>query len=123
MRYMLMFKTVDDAEPALADARLHDLDATLAVGRHVVEAVDDEVRRRLRRDVDVSRLREHVAAAGARIVVISGPHAQTHGVGVALHADEQRLVAAARPGDVFALYLYLPDEDQRALRTVRIDVP
>ena len=35
----------------------------------------------------------------------------------------ERLVAAARPGDVFALYLYLPDEDQRALRTVRIDVP
>jgi S1-C subfamily serine protease len=35
----------------------------------------------------------------------------------------ERLVAAARPGDVLALYLYLPDEDQRALRTVRIDVP
>ncbi len=30
---------------------------------------------------------------------------------------------AVRPGDVLALYLYLPDEDQRALRTIRIDQP
>ena len=34
-----------------------------------------------------------------------------------------QLTAEARPGDVLALYLYLPDEDQRALRTVRIDQP
>jgi serine protease Do len=35
----------------------------------------------------------------------------------------QQLTGAVRPGDVLALYLYLPDEDQRALRTVRIDQP
>ena len=35
----------------------------------------------------------------------------------------QQLTAAARPGDVLALFLYLPDEDERALRTVRIDQP
>jgi serine protease Do len=35
----------------------------------------------------------------------------------------ERLAAAARPGDVLAVYLYLPDEDQRALRTIRVDAP
>ena len=35
----------------------------------------------------------------------------------------QLLTGAVRPGDVLALYLYLPDEDQRALRTIRIDQP
>jgi serine protease Do len=35
----------------------------------------------------------------------------------------QQLTGAARAGDVLALYLYLPDQEQRALRTVRIDAP
>jgi serine protease Do len=39
-------------------------------------------------------------------------------------ADEfRRLVDAARAGDVLTLFVYLPDEDQRALRTVRVDAP
>jgi serine protease Do len=37
--------------------------------------------------------------------------------------DFLQLTGAVRPGDVLALYLYLPDEDQRALRTIRIDKP
>ena len=35
----------------------------------------------------------------------------------------QQLTGALRPGDVLALFLYLPDEEQRALRTLRIDTP
>ena len=35
----------------------------------------------------------------------------------------QQLTGTLRPGDVLALFLYLPDEDQRALRTLRIDTP
>ncbi len=42
---------------------------------------------------------------------------------VASTREFQALTGAVRPGDVLALYLYLPDEDQRALRTVRIDQP
>jgi serine protease Do len=42
---------------------------------------------------------------------------------VASAREFQTLTSAVRPGDVLALYLYLPDEDQRALRTVRIDQP
>ena len=37
--------------------------------------------------------------------------------------DFERLVAAARPGDVLAIYVYLPDREQRALRTVRVEQP
>jgi serine protease Do len=37
--------------------------------------------------------------------------------------DFRRLLASARAGEVLALFVYLPDEDQRALRTVRVDVP
>jgi S1-C subfamily serine protease len=37
--------------------------------------------------------------------------------------DFRRLLAAARAGEVLALFVYLPDEDQRALRTVRVDAP
>ena len=36
-------------------------------------------------------------------------------------ADYRRIVDAAQPGDVFALYLYIPTAGQRALRTVRFD--
>ncbi len=35
--------------------------------------------------------------------------------------DYRRITRAARPGDVLALYMYIPDLDQRALRTVRMD--
>jgi serine protease Do len=35
--------------------------------------------------------------------------------------DYQRIVMAARPGDVLAFYLYVPSANQRALRTVRVD--
>jgi serine protease Do len=35
----------------------------------------------------------------------------------------RQLTGTLRPGDVLALLLYLPDEDQRSLRTVRIDAP
>ena len=42
---------------------------------------------------------------------------------VASAREFQLLTGAVRPGDVLALYLYLPDEDQRALRTIRIDQP
>lgn len=35
--------------------------------------------------------------------------------------DFQRIVAAAHPGDVLTLYVYIPDLEQRALRTVRLD--
>jgi serine protease Do len=39
-------------------------------------------------------------------------------------ADELRhLLDQARDGDVLTLFVYLPDEDQRALRTVRVDAP
>jgi serine protease Do len=37
--------------------------------------------------------------------------------------DYQRLTRAARSGDVLALYVYIPDLDQRVLRTVRLDAP
>ena len=33
----------------------------------------------------------------------------------------RRLTSAARPGDVLAFYLYIPEIQQRALRTVRLD--
>jgi S1-C subfamily serine protease len=36
-------------------------------------------------------------------------------------ADYRRLARAARPGDVLALYIYLPDIDQRRLVTVRVE--
>jgi len=35
----------------------------------------------------------------------------------------ERLVAGARPGDVLAVYVYLPDQEQRALRTLRVEQP
>jgi serine protease Do len=34
-----------------------------------------------------------------------------------------RLTKALRPGDVLTVYLYIPDRDQRTLRTVRIEAP
>ena len=34
-----------------------------------------------------------------------------------------RLTKALRPGDVLTVYLYIPERDQRALRTVRIEAP
>jgi serine protease Do len=37
--------------------------------------------------------------------------------------DFQRIVGAARPGDILAFYLFVPAGGQRALRTVRIDTP
>jgi S1-C subfamily serine protease len=33
----------------------------------------------------------------------------------------RRRTSAARPGDVLAFYLYIPEIQQRALRTVRLD--
>jgi S1-C subfamily serine protease len=36
-------------------------------------------------------------------------------------ADYRRLARAARAGDVLALYIYLPDIDQRRLVTVRVE--
>jgi serine protease Do len=36
-------------------------------------------------------------------------------------AQYRRVAKAARPGDVFALYVYYPDLDQRRLMTVRVD--
>jgi S1-C subfamily serine protease len=38
-------------------------------------------------------------------------------------AEYRRLTRAARPGDVLAFYLYIPELEQRSLRTVRIDTP
>lgn len=38
-------------------------------------------------------------------------------------AEYRRLMAAARPGEVLAFYVYVPAFEQRALRTVRIDGP
>ena len=38
-------------------------------------------------------------------------------------AEYRRLTRAARPGDVLAFYLYIPELEQRSLRTVRIDAP
>jgi serine protease Do len=40
---------------------------------------------------------------------------------VASSADFRRLAAAARPGDILALYVYLPDLDSRKLLTVRVE--
>jgi serine protease Do len=40
---------------------------------------------------------------------------------VASSADFRRLAGAARPGDILALYLYLPDLDSRKLLTVRVE--
>ena len=37
--------------------------------------------------------------------------------------DYRRLTRAVHSGDVVALYVYIPDLDQRVLRTVRIDAP
>jgi S1-C subfamily serine protease len=34
-----------------------------------------------------------------------------------------RLARAAHPGDVVAVYLYLPGLEQRAIRAVRVDAP
>ena len=34
-----------------------------------------------------------------------------------------RLARAARPGDVLAVYVYMPGSEQRAIRTVRVDAP
>ncbi len=38
-------------------------------------------------------------------------------------ADYERLTRSAHAGDVLALYLYLPESNQRLLRAVRIDTP
>jgi serine protease Do len=38
-------------------------------------------------------------------------------------ADYRRFAASARPGDVLALYVYLPDTAQRAVRTLRVEAP
>jgi serine protease Do len=38
-------------------------------------------------------------------------------------AEFRRLVASAHAGDVLTFYLYLPEQAQRALRTVRVDRP
>ena len=35
--------------------------------------------------------------------------------------DFRRLTSSARPGDVLAVYLYIPEIQQRRLSTVRID--
>ena len=40
---------------------------------------------------------------------------------VASVGEFRRLVAGAHAGDVLTLYLYLPDAEQRALRTIRVD--
>ena len=40
---------------------------------------------------------------------------------VASVADFQRLAGAARPGDIVALYVYVPDLDQRKLLTVHVE--
>jgi serine protease Do len=40
---------------------------------------------------------------------------------VASVGEFRRLVSGAHAGDVLTLYLYLPDSEQRALRTVRVD--
>jgi serine protease Do len=37
-------------------------------------------------------------------------------------AGFRRIVGAARPGDVLAMYLYEPEIDQRAIRTVRTEL-
>jgi len=42
---------------------------------------------------------------------------------IASAADFVRVTRAVKPGDVLVLYVYLPDVDQRILRTVRIDAP
>ena len=34
-----------------------------------------------------------------------------------------RLTRSVRPGDVLTVYLYIPERDQRSLRTVRVDAP
>ena len=36
-------------------------------------------------------------------------------------AEYRRLAARGQPGDILALYLYLPDIDQRRLVTVRVE--
>jgi len=36
-------------------------------------------------------------------------------------AQYRRVAKSAHPGDVFALYVYYPDVDQRRLLTVRVD--
>jgi serine protease Do len=40
---------------------------------------------------------------------------------IASTADFRRLAGAARPGDILALYVYLPDLDSRKLLTVRVE--
>ena len=40
---------------------------------------------------------------------------------VASVGEFRRLVASAHAGDVLTLYLYLPEAEQRALRTIRVD--
>ena len=36
-------------------------------------------------------------------------------------AEFRRIARAARPGDVLTLYVYVPDIDQRQLKTVRVE--
>ncbi len=42
---------------------------------------------------------------------------------VGREADYRRLIEAAKPGDVLAIYLYVPGIGQRALRTIRVEAP
>jgi serine protease Do len=37
--------------------------------------------------------------------------------------DYARLTQGTRPGDILTVYLYIPDRDERTLRTIRIDAP
>ena len=37
--------------------------------------------------------------------------------------DYARLTKETRPGDILTVYLYIPDRDERTLRTIRIDAP
>jgi len=74
------------------------------------------------RGVVVSRVEPMSPAFDAEIarghVVLEVNRAPVGSVG-----DFARLTAGARAGDVLTLYLYMPDREQRVLRTVRIDGP
>jgi serine protease Do len=70
----------------------------------------------------VSRVEPMSAAADAGIergyVVI-----EINRQGVSSVEDYRRITRAVRSGDVLALYVYVPDLDQRVFRTVRLDTP
>ena len=111
-------------EPAARPKPSGDGDRALPLGLSVRE-MDREFRRRLPsgvRGVVVSRVEPLSPAFDAEIerghVLLEVNRAPVTSV-----QEYARLTGTLRPGDILTVYLYIPESEQRTLRTVRIEEP